>query len=155
MNDQTTDYSGSCYCGVVQVSVSARNAPLVAGYCHCLSCRKWHAAPINAWTLWRAGDVTITGGEVTNSQQDKDSRRISCTICGGCVANGKPGSDTIVVYAMTLAESDFKFEPTLHIHYSERVMDIDDGLPKFADTPERFGGSGKLIEKTSATGWRP
>ena len=34
-----------------------------------------------------------------------------------------------VVYPMTLAGSGFTFEPSLHLFYDERVMDIGDALP--------------------------
>ena len=59
------------------------------------------------------------------------------------------------VYPMTLAgpQDTFKFEPAFHIFYEERVMDVGDGLPKFVDVPEQFGGSGKTVEEASSTGW--
>ncbi len=65
-----------------------------------------------------------------------------------------PQTNMIAVYPMTLAGSALKYEPTLHIFYSERVMDIRDELPKYADMPEEYGGSGELIEQTGHTGWR-
>jgi hypothetical protein len=58
-----------------------------------------------------------------------------------------------VVYAMTLADSGLVFAPASHIFYSERVMDFADSLPKFADMPERMGGSGKRLEEPEKTGW--
>jgi hypothetical protein len=30
------------------------------GYCHCTSCRRWSAGPINAFTLWKSEAVAIT-----------------------------------------------------------------------------------------------
>ena len=53
----------------------------------------------------------------------------------------------IVVYPMTLADSGFEFEPTMHIFYGERVVDFTDGLPKFIDLSEPEGGSGEMIEE--------
>jgi hypothetical protein len=41
--------------------------------------------------------------------------------------------------------ADFKFQPTMHINYGERVLSIHDHLPKFRDMPERSGGSGELV----------
>ena len=41
--------------------------------------------------------------------------------------------------------ADFKFLPTMHINYCERVLSIHDDLPKFRDMPERSGGSGELV----------
>ena len=37
------------------------------------------------------------------------------------------------------------YAPTMHVHYGEKVMSVRDGLPKFADMPAAFGGSGKEL----------
>lgn len=144
-------HSGTCYCGNVKVTVEGD--PVVAGYCHCTSCRKWHSAPINAWAAWMEGDVTIEG-ETIASTHNSESQRISCVNCGGNVANGKPTKGLMVVYPMTLAESDLKFEPAFHIFHAERVMDVADGLPKFVDAPKEAGFSGVLDAEPAATGWK-
>ena len=92
----------------------------------------------------------------TNACSDKDpaSRRITCTVCGGCVANEKPQLDMVAVYPMTLFGSAYRFEPTMHIFYSEGVLDMSDGLPKFVDVPDTFGGSGELAPEPAQTAWR-
>jgi hypothetical protein len=61
-----------------------------------------------------------------------------------------------VVYPMTLAgaEDPSAFKPSFHIFYDERVMDLADGLPKFAALPPDFGGTGETIEEAGYTGWR-
>src|SRR5258708_31207668 len=38
--------SGSCFCGEVKFEVTG--APAAMGYCHCESCRRWSAGPVNA-----------------------------------------------------------------------------------------------------------
>jgi hypothetical protein len=35
--------------------------------------------------------------------------------------------------------------PRMHCWYQERVMDISDDLPKFADVPENVGGTGRML----------
>ena len=144
------EYKGSCYCGAVEVSV--KGEPAVAAICHCHSCRKWHAAPINAWAIWPEDAVAITG-ETVKSVADEASGRISCSKCGGCVANHKPARNMMVVYPMTLAGSGLEYKPAFHIFYDERVMDIADGLKKFASVPEQFGGTGELVEEPDACAW--
>lgn len=151
MTGETKTYHGSCYCGAVEVTVTGD--PVVEGYCHCLSCRKWHAAPVNAWSAWPKDQVTITG-QVTGSDKDPASRRITCTVCGGCVANEKPQMGLVAVYPMTLFGSAYAFKPTLHIFYDEGVLAMSDGLSKFVDAPEAFGGSGDLAAEPEQTGWR-
>ena len=143
-------YEGACYCGGVKVTVTGE--PAAKAICHCHSCRKWHAAPINAWAIWKAADVAISG-ETIRSEASDASGRISCAKCGGCVANHNPARDMMVVYPMTLAGSGLNYQPAFHIFYEERVMDIADGLKKFATMPEAFGGSGELIEEPAAGGW--
>ena len=152
MSDEITVYKGSCYCGSVTVTV--KGPPAASAYCHCFECRKWHSAPINAWSIWPRDSVTIDG-PITTSQISERSHRVSCEKCGGCVANIKPTVSMIVVYPMTLTGpgTAFKYKPAFHIFYQERVMDVSDGLPKFADMPEKFGGSGKTIEEPATSGW--
>src|SRR5258706_15987444 len=53
-------YDGACFCGAVQFTVSG--APVAMGYCHCDSCRKWSAGPVNAFTLWKPEAVRVTRG---------------------------------------------------------------------------------------------
>lgn len=144
-------YKGGCYCGAVEVVV--KGEPAVGAICHCHSCRKWHAAPVNAWAIWPGDAVTISG-ETVRTGTNASSGRISCSKCGGCVANHKPAWDMMVVYPMTLAGSGLKYQPAFHIFYEERVMDMADGLKKFATRPEQFGGSGELVEEPETSGWR-
>lgn len=151
MTNVQREYKGACFCGAVEVTVVG--PPMVAGYCHCHSCRKWHAAPVNAWSAWSNDNVTITGETLPTEQAGK-CKRICCTACGGGVANEIPAFGMIVVYPMTLAGSGFQFEPRMHIFYEERVMDLHDGLPKFIDVPKYQGGSGKMINEDGHTGWR-
>jgi hypothetical protein len=40
---------------------------------------------------------------------------------------------------------DLAFEPTLHVHYGEKVLAMRDGLPKYKDFPKEFGGSGDVL----------
>jgi hypothetical protein len=90
------------------------------------------------------------------SEHSDASGRLSCRLCGGCVANLKPSLGMTVVYPMTLAGSEgtVAFEPSFHIFYGERVMDLTDGLPKFLGLPLDFGGTGELIAEGSQSGWR-
>ena len=153
MSETSSKFHGQCYCGNVQVAVSGPAA--VSGYCHCLDCRKWHGAPINAFSVWPSSGVNIEG-ETLMSEQSDASGRLSCRVCGGCVANLKPSLGMTVVYPMTLAgaEDSLTFEPSFHIFYGERVMDLADGLPKFVSLPPDFGGNGETIAEAEQTGWR-
>ena len=58
--DKPKTHSGSCFCGAVQLTVTGE--PVAMGYCHCESCRRWSAGPVNAFTLWSPDAVRITRG---------------------------------------------------------------------------------------------
>ena len=90
------------------------------------------------------------------SEKSDASGRLSCRLCGGCVANLKPALGMTVVYPMTLAgaENPLPFKPSFHIFYDERVMDLADGLPKFAALPPDFGGTGETVAEAGQTSWR-
>jgi hypothetical protein len=139
MSDKT--YRGSCFCGAVEVTVTG--APAGMGYCHCTSCREWSAGPVNAFTLWKPEAVKITKGEANLSTFNKTptSSRKWCKTCGGHVLTDHPPLGLVDVYAATLR--DFKFEPGVHVNYSETVLRMKDGLPKLKDFPKEFGGSGE------------
>lgn len=149
MADSAETYQGQCFCGAVKIEVSGE--PAVAGICHCESCQKWHAAPIAAFALWPKDSVRITQGEDILGTFNKtgESARRWCTQCGSNVLNEKPQMDMVVVYAPVLAPSKMIARPSLHLFYEERALDINDGLPKYADVPEQFGGSGRQIEESA------
>jgi hypothetical protein len=136
-------YEGTCFCGAVAVRVSGE--PVKMGYCHCGSCRSWSAGPVNAFTLWPEANVEVTrGGEfLATYHKTETSYRKYCTKCGGHVMTAHPGGGIVDVYAATLP--GLAFTPELHVHYGETVLPIRDGLPKFRDMPEAFGGSGDIV----------
>jgi hypothetical protein len=150
-------FRGGCYCGAVAVEVEG--PPVAAGICHCESCRRWHSAPVNAWAIWPDARVRVTAGAEQLLEFDKQgsggpSGRSSCARCGGALLNRKPRIGMTVVYAMTLVDSTFAFEPTFHCYYGEGVLHMADGLPKFLDLPAPLGGSGKQLDEPARTAFR-
>ncbi len=139
----TDKYTGRCFCGAVEVTVTG--APAGMGYCHCDSCRSWSAGPVNAFTLWDPDMVKITQGAefVATFNKTKNSDRKWCTRCGGHIMAGHPGLKLTDVYAAMLP--DLKFEPGVHVNYAETVLPMKDGLPKMKDFPAEFGGSGETV----------
>lgn len=139
----TKTYTGACFCGAVQLAVTGD--PVAMGYCHCDSCRKWSAGPINAFTLWKPDAVKVTRGADNLGVYNKTDRsyRKWCKTCGGHVFTEHPGFGLTDVYAATIP--DYPFDPHLHVFYSETVLHIHDGLPKMADIPKEMGGSGDTL----------
>lgn len=136
-------YKGGCFCGAVAFEVSG--TPVAQGYCHCGDCRSWSAAPFIAFSLWAPDAVQITKGEtsVGSFSKTENSERKFCISCGGHLMNAHPGMNLVDVYPSQM--EGFEPTPTLHVGYGEKVMSIVDGLPKYADVPAEFGGSGDLL----------
>lgn len=140
MSDEIT---GSCFCGAVTISVSG--AATAQGYCHCASCRSWSASPINAFTLWPAAAVKVTKGDEHLGAYAKTSLSLRkwCKACGGHLFTEHAPWGLVDVYAATIP--GHRFEPGLHVNYADKTLGVPDGLPKFADLPSDFGGSGQTL----------
>jgi hypothetical protein len=142
MNDAKI-HTGACFCGAVQLKVTG--APAVMGYCHCESCRRWSAGPVNAFTLWPPQAVQITEGaeHLRTFNLSPKSLRKWCAKCGGHVLTEQPEMGLTDVYAAVIR--NFEFQPAVHVHYAETVLPLRDGLLKMRDVPKDAGGSGETI----------
>jgi len=140
---EESEYKGTCFCGAVEIKVVGK--PAAMGYCHCESCRKWSAGPVNAFSLWSPRAVTITRGvdQIASFRKTERSIRKWCKTCGGHVFTEHPGWGIVDVYAATIP--GLPFEPMLHVNYSETVLRVLDGLPKQRDYPADMGGTGTLV----------
>jgi hypothetical protein len=135
--------NGSCFCGAVQFAVTGE--PVAMGFCHCDSCRRWSAGPVNAFSLWKPDSVKITKGadNIGTYNKTPKSFRKWCKTCGGHVFTDHPMMGLVDVYAAVIP--DFDFRPALHVHYGETRLHIKDGLPKMKDVPKEFHGSGEVL----------
>lgn len=136
-------HEGACFCGAVKFRVTG--APEAMGYCHCASCRSWSASPVNAFSLWKPGALQVLEGKehVSVFNKTPNSARQWCNKCGGHLWTDHPAMGMIDVYAASIPTLQFK--PGVHVFYSEKVLQIKDGLPKQKDTPKEMGGSGELL----------
>jgi hypothetical protein len=136
-------YAGQCFCGAVRVE--AAGEPEAMGYCHCSSCRSWSGGPVNAFSLWNPEAVQVTAGSehLATFEKTSFSARQYCSRCGGHVMSRHPALGLVDVFAATLP--GLAFTPGVHVHYAETVLPMKDGLPKFRDFPEAFGGSGEMV----------
>ena len=136
-------HRGTCMCGAVEIEV--RGAPAVQAFCHCNSCRTWLSAPVHGETLWPAASVEVKKGadHIGTHKKTEASHRQFCKQCGGRVLVRHPAIGMVDVFSVVLP--DLAFQPTMHVHYGEKVLAMRDGLPKFKDFPKEFGGSGDTV----------
>ena len=142
MTTETT-HAGGCFCGAVQFTVTG--APVAMGYCHCESCRRWSAGPVNAFSLWPPAALKISKGadNIGTYKKTENSHRKWCKTCGGHVFTDHPGMGLVDVYAAVIPGLPFK--PGIHVNYQETKLRIKDGLPKMKDMPKEMGGSGTAL----------
>ena len=143
MSQEAKTYKGQCFCGAVTIEVTGE--PEGAGYCHCTTCRSWSASPLNAFTLWKADAVRVTGGEdqIGEFHKHENTYRQWCKACGGHLLARHPQWGLVDVFAATIP--DFPFSPGVHVNYESTVLHMKDGVPKFKDFPSEMGGSGEAV----------
>ena len=141
--EKANSYDGACFCGSVRFTVSGE--PAAMGYCHCDSCRRWSAGPVNAFTLWKPDAVRITQGAQNIGTYNKSPRsyRQWCKSCGGHLFTEHPEWGLVDVYAAVIP--GFQFKAGVHVNYQETVLRIRDGVPKLKDVPKEMGGSGASV----------
>jgi hypothetical protein len=133
-------HKGTCFCGSVEIEVEGD--PIDMGFCHCASCRAYSGAPFVAFAIWPAEKVTASGGIGSYNKVGTTARKF-CLRCGGHFMLDHPDMGVVDVRAAVLPS--LIFVPKAHLFYSERVIDIADGLPKFADMPAEIGGTGECL----------
>ena len=135
-------FRGECFCGTVKIE--AEGEPEAMGYCHCRSCRSWSGGPVNAFSLWAPDAVKVVAGaeHLGTFAKTSFSERQFCKRCGGHLMARHPTIGLVDVFAATVP--DLEFKPAVHVNYAETVLRMADGLPKFIDFPEAFGGSGQM-----------
>lgn len=129
------DYKIRCGCGSVTVEMSGK--PKVHAHCHCEDCRDLLNIPYHSVVAWEADNLKITSGEEYVGIYEHPTLKMTrafCIKCGDTVYNTnaldwKVTSQHLIRknYDGVLPE---EFEPTAHFYYSERIIDVDDDLPK-------------------------
>src|SRR4030095_10017573 len=138
-------HTGRCYWGAVEIEM--RGDPLEVGYCHSENCRRYSAAPVSAFTLWKKENVNvIKGAEFLGRFKSSDiSDRRYCTKRGSHVAVDHP---TLGLMDFQIgALRNFPFKPKVHLNYAETILPMKDGLPKLKDFPAEIGGSGEILSE--------
>jgi hypothetical protein len=139
-------FKAACYCRAVQIEVCAD--PQDAKICHCRACQTLHGAPMQWAAIFNKKDVRITRGmeclQFYNNELAVNKRvlpcKVSCRKCGTPIAD--EGRRMWLAFPSLF---DFglppkipkSFIPSCHIFYASRVVDINDGLPKWSGHKNR------------------
>jgi hypothetical protein len=116
---------GSCLCKTVEYEIDQLDMPV--GHCHCLSCRKAHAAPFatNAGVLrthfrWLKGQEALTAHESSPGKI-----RYFCSKCGSHLVAERPTQPHVIVRVATLDENP-GVRPTVHVWRSHDAVWLQD-----------------------------
>jgi len=138
---------GQCSCGAVTWEIDGE--PVAQFYCNCHSCQIAHSSPLVAIALFPAANVSMQGETRVMSVTGAPyaAQRMSCVQCGTRVMNVPAGKDYAGLRAIFPASCETKgwFNPAMHLYCEDRSIDTADELPKFADLPSQFGGTGRLV----------
>jgi hypothetical protein len=102
--------------------------------------------------IFPAGSFQAEAGTVLSSTKrpDMSMNMKTCHDCKVKLYNtDKMGLDILagMEYRRSYGVTDLpdRLRPGMHTYYKDRLVDMTDDLPKFADFPEAFGGSGKML----------
>ena len=92
--DAAADISGGCACGNVRFTV--RGSPVRAGLCHCLTCRKAHAAAFNPFIVYLRDQIDVLG-RLETWRSSPGYERLFCPACGSRVIGGAVGGAEVEI----------------------------------------------------------
>ncbi|TFK81926.1 hypothetical protein K466DRAFT_501264 [Polyporus arcularius HHB13444] len=154
-------YYSECWCG--NVAFEFHGDPVDAKHCHCKQCQHLHGAPFQWAVIFPKTSVRMVKN-VNNSLHFFSTQRrkgvhdvpckVSCDECRSPIFD--EGRNTVLAYPSAFKFPDRKvplnFQPTAHIFYSERVMEVPDGVPKWSG---HKGASELMPELTTEKGTMP
>ncbi|WP_442903882.1 GFA family protein, partial [Gilvimarinus sp. 1_MG-2023] len=73
--------TGSCLCGAVTYTITGKVGDIV--HCHCVTCRKAHAAAFSSVAAVADADFVVSGREsLTAYESSPGKQRYFCSRCG-------------------------------------------------------------------------
>jgi len=147
-------FKASCHCGKVGYQLK-KTKPLEAKFCHCTTCQVLHGAPFGWTATFDKEDINFTHGHhdlAWYDSQEKTTRhklpcKVTCAYCRTPIMD--EGRNKILLYP-TLIKFEKKedrdhFAPQYHMFYDQRMVDIDDGLPKWSGMKD--GEDSEVVEE--------
>ena len=132
MPKENQNTEGGCLCGAIRYR--AIGMPKGAGYCHCQSCRHHTGAPVVAFVVFSAEQVSWLTGDRSRYESSPGKFRAFCRDCGTSLTfeDTYKGNELIEFHISTL-DSPNEFPPNEHTHYVGRItwLEVADSLPRY------------------------
>jgi hypothetical protein len=105
---------GSCHCGTVTYEVDRFATSF--GHCHCITCRKTHAAAYVTTARVARESFRILSGEERLSGYESSPGKIRrfCSVCGCHIVADRAGQPYVILRTATL-DDDPGVRPKVHI----------------------------------------
>ncbi|KAI1340943.1 Mss4-like protein [Xylariaceae sp. FL0016] len=145
-------YTAHCHCGRVKYWLS-REKPLAAKFCHCVDCQALHGAPFQWAAIFHKEDLHFENGAENLAFYHSSSKqthyelpiKVSCSWCHAPIMD--EGRNMVLMFPAIIKFGDAEhkkfFDPQCHIFYSQRVVDLPDGKPKWTG----LDGSSKQMKE--------
>jgi hypothetical protein len=151
-------YKGQCYCSLIQFST--KGEPLFTQHCHCNKCRAVAVDsknPIDKKGYGFTAAYQTKNFEIINGKDklisivSNNSRLYLCSQCRSLIYG--ISEDPSKQEGIGINANNFQFNAGIpdsfiavrHIWYQNRIVDVDDELPKFKDAPKEQFGTGELF----------
>ncbi len=131
----TSKYSIGCDCGKTELTLTGE--PRVRGHCHCNACRTLLNIPYHSVTAWNPDQVSVEKGSdsiVEFQHPHLSMKKVFCTECGEVLYNTNGMGWKVVSQHLIAKRNGGELPEELgalsHFHYANRIVDVDDDLPK-------------------------
>jgi ADP-ribosyl-[dinitrogen reductase] hydrolase len=127
-------FRGSCLCKAVRYEVDQIDLPIA--HCHCVTCRKAHAAAFTSTAgvmrdhfRWTAGEEKLSGYESSPGKL-----RRFCVVCGTHLVAERASQPHVILRVATL-DDDPGVTPAMHIWTSHQPPWLRDGeeVPRYRE----------------------
>lgn len=157
--NSTLTHKGFCYCKKIQFET--KGDPLFTQYCHCNKCRKIASQSSrkqdqkgysHTAAYFKKDFRIIEGADYLEKHGINNAFLYLCKSCKSLIYGISQDKDQQEGIGINVSNFSFNesripdsFKPIRHAYYADRIIEINDKLPKFVDFPLELGGSGKKV----------